>query len=85
MLSLKDNNTKDWPLGIRLVQQQKKNSHHSTIKCNPYFAVYGMNMNFSLSSTNILKQILENIADESELERVCVLILFYIILCIKIY
>ncbi len=67
-LWLKDNNTKDWPLGIRIVQQQKNNSYHSTIKCNPYIirAVYGMDMNYCLSSTNIPKQLLENISDENE-------------------
>ena len=56
MLSLwmKDNKSKNRPLGLRFVQMQKNNSHHSTIKCTPYFSTFGREMSFGLVNGHVI-------------------------------
>jgi uncharacterized membrane-anchored protein len=43
---MRDNNSLNWPKGLKYVQVQKNNSFHSTIGCTPYFATFGMEMKF---------------------------------------
>ena len=38
---LSDNNTQEWSLGLRFVQNQKNNAYHAGIKCTPYSAMFG--------------------------------------------
>ena len=36
-----DNDSQDWPTGIKFVQFQKNSALHSGIKCSPYSAMFG--------------------------------------------
>src|ERR1043165_7601309 len=38
---LGDNNTSDWPVGLKFVQFSKNTSHHSGINQSPYLALFG--------------------------------------------
>ena len=81
MLSLwmRDNNSLNWPFGLKFVQMHKNNSNHTTIKCSPYYATFGEDMKFGLSSTPIPAEILAKLTSEEELEKVVFKTNFYII------
>ena len=72
MLSLwmTDNNSKNWALGLKFVQMQKNNSYHTTIKCTPYYATFGLEFKFALNSSKIPREILEKLTEEEELQQV---------------
>ena len=45
---LGDNNSTDWPIGLRFVQFQKNCSYHSGIKQTPYKALFGTDAQIGL-------------------------------------
>lgn len=48
---LGDNNTVDWPVGLKFVQFSKNTSHHSGINQSPYLALFGGAPRVGLRST----------------------------------
>ncbi|CAF0998998.1 unnamed protein product [Brachionus calyciflorus] len=71
MLSLwmKDNKSTNWSLGLKFVQMTKNNSYHRIIKCTPYFATFGKEMNYGVGISSIPKDLLSHISTEEELEQ----------------
>ncbi|CAF0967028.1 unnamed protein product [Brachionus calyciflorus] len=67
---MKDNYSKNWSLGLKFVQMQKNNSFHRTIKCTPYYATFGMEMNYGIGSSAVPKDLLSSLSTEEELEKV---------------
>ena len=45
------NNTQDWSLGLRLIQNQKNIAYHAGIKCTLYSAMFGCSPKVGLKST----------------------------------
>ena len=64
---LGDNNTADWPAGLRFVQFSKNSSHHTGIKQSPYQALFGTAPRVGLRSTNLPEEILRIMVTEEDL------------------
>ena len=57
---ISENNTQDWSVDLRFVQNMKKSAHHSGIKCTPYKAMFGSNPKVGLTS-NLPSEVLERL------------------------
>ncbi|XP_041364278.1 KRAB-A domain-containing protein 2-like [Gigantopelta aegis] len=64
---LGDNNSTDWPMGLRFVQFQKNCSYHSSIKQTPYKALFGTGAWIGLCTCAIPTEILECMVSEEDL------------------
>ena len=64
---LGDNNTTDWPVGLKFVQFSKNTSHHSGINQSPYVALFGGQPRVGLRSTTLPTEILERMVSEDDL------------------
>ncbi|XP_068226108.1 KRAB-A domain-containing protein 2-like [Palaemon carinicauda] len=64
---LGDNDTSDWPMGLRFVQFQKNSSYHSGIKQSPYKALFGIDARVGLRSTALPEEVLRTMITEEDL------------------
>ncbi|XP_063887764.1 KRAB-A domain-containing protein 2-like [Scylla paramamosain] len=64
---LGDNDTSDWPMGLRFVQFQKNTSYHSGIKQSPYKALFGVEARVGLRSTALPEEVLKTMITEEDL------------------
>jgi transposase InsO family protein len=63
-----DNNTTDWSVGLKFVQFQKNNSHHTGIKQTPFAALFGADAKIGLTSSSIPNEVLQRLqSEDSEL------------------
>jgi hypothetical protein len=62
-----DNNTQDWTVGLKFVQQQKNSAHHAGIKQTPYKAMFGEDPKVGLTSSSLPQEILERLQSEDDL------------------
>ena len=62
-----DNNTDDWPVGIKFIQFQKNSSLHSGIKRSPYAAMFGCEAKVGLTSSPLPHEVLDRIQNEEDL------------------
>ena len=64
---MSDNNTQDWTVGLKFVQQQKNCAHHVGIKQTPYKAMFGEDPKVGLTSSSLPPEILERLQSEDDL------------------
>ena len=64
---LGDNDTSDWPMGLKFVQFQKNTSYHSGIKQSPYKALFGVEARVGLRSTALPEEVLKTMVTEDDL------------------
>ena len=64
---LGDNNTSDWPVGLKFVQFSKNTIHHSGINQSPYLALFGGSPRVGLRSTILPTEILEHMVLKEDL------------------
>ncbi|KAK4326283.1 hypothetical protein Pmani_003149 [Petrolisthes manimaculis] len=64
---MSDNNTQDWTVGLKFVQQQKNCAHHAGINRTPYKAMFGEDPKVSLTSSILPPEILERQYSEDDL------------------
>ena len=62
-----DNNTQDWSMGLRFVQNMKNSAYYSGIKCTPYATVFGTEPKVGLTSPSLPSEILERLQTEDDL------------------
>ena len=66
---MSDNNSQDWTVGIKFVQQMKNASYHAGIKRTPYTAMFGTEPKVGLTSSAIPVEIIERLESEDDLLR----------------
>ena len=64
---MSDNNTQDWSIGLRFVQNMKNSAYHSGIKCTPYNAMFGCDHNVGLTSSRLPSEVIERLQTEDDL------------------
>lgn len=64
---LGENQTQNWATGLKFVQFQKNNSHHSGIKCTPFAALLGSDVKVGLSSSPLPEEVLQRLKTEEDL------------------
>ena len=64
---LGDNNSTDWPVGLKFVQFAKNTSYHSGIKQSPYSALFETAPRVGLRSSSLPTEIIERMASEDDL------------------
>ncbi|XP_076040906.1 uncharacterized protein LOC143025317 [Oratosquilla oratoria] len=64
---MSDNNTQDWTVGLKFVQQQKNCAHHAGINRTPYKAMFGEDPKVGLTSSSLPPEILERLKSEDDL------------------
>ena len=64
---MSDNNTQDWTVGLKFVQQQKNCAHHVGINLTPYKAMFGEEPKVGLTSSSLPPEILERLQSEDDL------------------
>ena len=64
---MSDNNTQDWRVAFKFVQQQKNCTHHAGIHRTPYKAMFGEDTKVGLTSSNIPPEILKRLQSEDDL------------------
>ena len=64
---MSDNNTQDWTVGLKFVQQQKNCAHHAGINRTPYKAMFGEDPKVGLTSSSLPPEILERLQFEDDL------------------
>jgi hypothetical protein len=50
---MRENNNKKWSIGLKFVQFEKNNSHHSGINRSPYKAMFGCEAKIGLSTSSL--------------------------------
>ena len=65
-----DNESSDWPIGLKFVQFYKNSAHHSGIKCSPYKALFGCEAKVGLASTSLPSDVINSISSEDDLLNV---------------
>ena len=58
---MSDNNSQDWVVGIKFVQQMKNTSYHAGIKRTQYTAMFGTEPKVGLTSSSIPAEIIERL------------------------
>ena len=66
---MSDNNSQDWTVGIKFVQQMKNASYHTGIKRTPYIAMFGTAPKVGLTSSFIAVEIIERLETEDDLRK----------------
>lgn len=61
---MSDNNTQDWSLGLKFVQQQKNCAHHAGINRTPYKAMFGEDPKIGLTSSILAPEMLGRLRSE---------------------
>ena len=56
---MSDNNTQDWTVGLKFVQQQKNSAHPAGINRTPYNAMFGEDPKVGLTSSSLPPEILK--------------------------
>ena len=64
---MSDNNTQDWTVGLKFVQQQKNCAHHAGINLTPYKAMFGEDPKVDLTSSSLPPELLETLQSEDDL------------------
>ncbi|KAI6660053.1 KRAB-A domain-containing protein 2-like [Oopsacas minuta] len=64
---LGDNDSTDWPTGLRFVQFQKNSGYRSGIKQSPFKALFGRDAQVGLRSASLPSEILERLVSEDDL------------------
>ena len=64
---MQEQNTSQWSEGLRFVRLMKNRAYHSGIKTTPYEALFGCKIKIGLNTSNLPKDVLENIETEEEL------------------
>ena len=64
-----DNNTQDWSVGLKFVQQQKNCAHHAGINQTPYKAMFGEDPKVGLTSSSLPPEILKTLQSEDDLQE----------------
>ena len=62
-----DNNTQDWSVGLKFVQQQMNCAHHAGINQTPYKAMFGEDPKVGLTSSSLPPEILKTLQSEDDL------------------
>ncbi|XP_068229782.1 KRAB-A domain-containing protein 2-like [Palaemon carinicauda] len=63
-----DNNSTDWPTGIKFVQFSKNSAYHGGINRSPYVAMFGVNARVGLTSTPLPQEIISCLQSEQDLK-----------------
>jgi len=64
---MSDNNTQDWTMGLKFVQQQKNCAHHAGINRTPYKAMFGEDPKVGLTSSSLPPELLQRLQSEEDL------------------
>ena len=56
---MSDNNSQDWTVGLKFVQQKKNSAHHAGINRTPYKAMFGEDPKVGLTSSSLPPEILK--------------------------
>ncbi|XP_064099873.1 KRAB-A domain-containing protein 2-like isoform X3 [Macrobrachium nipponense] len=64
---LADNDSQDWPTGIKFVQFQKNSALHSGIKCSPYSAMFGCEARVGLTTSSLPMEVIARMETEEDL------------------
>ena len=64
---MSDNNTQDWTVGLKFVQQQKNCAHHAGINLTPYKAMFVEHLKAGLTSSSLPPELLETLQSEDDL------------------
>ena len=62
-----DNDSEDWPTGIKFVQFQKNSALHSGIKCSPYSAMFGCEARVGLTTSSLPVEVIARMESEEDL------------------
>ncbi|XP_043476291.1 KRAB-A domain-containing protein 2-like [Leptopilina heterotoma] len=68
---MEENNSKDWPNALDIVQFRKNRSLHSGIGRSPFEAMFGCFAQVGLLSIGIPESEINNINTEEDIERIC--------------
>lgn len=60
-------NNSHWSQGLRFVQLMKNRALHSGIKTSPYEALFGCKVKVGLSTSNLPKEVIDNLENEEQL------------------
>ncbi|XP_064120901.1 KRAB-A domain-containing protein 2-like [Macrobrachium nipponense] len=64
---MSDNNTQDWSIGVRFVQNMKNSAYRSGIKLTPYKAMFVCDPKVGLTSSYLPSEVLERLQTEDDL------------------
>lgn len=64
---MRENHSKDWPVGVKFVQFEKNRSHHSGINRAPYKAMFGVDAKVGLASSSLPDELISKIDTEEHL------------------
>ena len=64
---MRENNSTSWYVGIKFVQFNKNNSHHSGINRTPYKAMFGSDVKMSLALSPLPQEMLSTLSTEEDL------------------
>lgn len=68
---MEENNSKDWPNALDIVQFRKNRSLHSGIGRSPFKAMFGCSAQVGLLSMGIPEAEINNVNTEEDIERIC--------------
>lgn len=66
---MSDNNTKEWSNALNTIQFMKNRSLHAGLKMSPYKAMFGLEPQVGLSTTNLPPETVAEIVNEEDLEH----------------
>jgi hypothetical protein len=64
---MRENNITSWKVGLKFVQFNKNNSHHSGINRTPYKAMFGSDAKMGLTSSPLPQKMLSTLSTEEDL------------------
>ncbi|KAL4098073.1 hypothetical protein QTP88_022743 [Uroleucon formosanum] len=67
---MQEENTLQWSQGLRFIQLMKNRAYHSGIKTTPYEALFVCKIKIGLNTSNLPKEIVENIETEEDLTAI---------------
>lgn len=59
-----------WSQGLRFVQLMKNRALHPAIKMSPYETLFGCEVKVGLSTSNLPKEIIDNLENEEQLKEI---------------
>ena len=65
-----DNDSQDWPTGIKFVQFQKNSALHSGIKCSPYSAMFGCEARVGLVTSSLPMEVIARMETEEDIRAI---------------
>lgn len=63
-------NNSHWSQGLRFIQLMKNRALHSGIKMSPYEALFGCKVKVGLSTSNLPKEVVDNLENEEQLVEI---------------